>query len=77
MSLAKKPLMKIATTNSQSVSVDWKPAVISKDGTLYNWPFKPLMALKWLKDHLFAPIQLLHTCFGLVVWFFLTPSLLT
>jgi len=77
MSLAKKPLMKIATTNSQSVSVDWKPVVISKDGTFYNWPFKPLMALKWLKDYLFAPIQLLHTCFGLVVWFFLTPSLLT
>ena len=67
--------MKIATTNSQSVSLDWKPDIIPKDGTLYSWPFRPLMALKWLKDYLFTPVQLLHTCFGLVVWFFLTPSL--
>ena len=61
--------------DSQSVSLDWKPDIIPKDGTLYSWPFRPLMALKWLKGHLFAPTQLLLTCLGLVVWFFLTPSL--
>ena len=67
--------MTIATMDSQSVSLDWKPDVIPKDGTLYNWPFKPLMALKWLKDYIFAPVQLFFTFLGLFVWFFLTPSM--
>ena len=67
--------MTVATINSQSFSMDWKPGIIPKDGTLYNWPFKPLVVLKWLKDYFFAPVQLLQTVLVLVVWLFLTPSL--
>lgn len=54
---------------------DWKPDVIKKDGTLYDWPFRPQVALKWLKDYFFAPVQLYHTGLALIVWFFLTPDL--
>ena len=67
--------MSDAVLDRQSDSLDWKPETISKDRTLYNWPVKPWQILKWLKDYIFAPVQLFYTCLGLFVWFFLTPSM--
>ena len=66
----------IETTIVGGTSIeDWKPDVIKKDGTLYDWPFRPLVALKWFKNYFFAPVQLYHTGLALIVWFFLTPDL--
>ena len=53
----------------------WKPAIVEKDHSFYNWPFKPMKGFIWLKDYLFRPIQIFHTVLALFVWFFLTPDL--
>ena len=63
------------TTLNISEAVDWRPEIIEKDQSLYNWPFKPMKGLMWLKDYLFRPIQIFHTVLVLLVWFFLTPDL--
>ena len=63
------------TTLNISEEVDWRPEIIEKDQSLYNWPFKPMKGLMWLKDYLFGPVEIFHTVLGLVVWFFLTPDL--
>ena len=63
------------TTLNISEAVDWRPEIIQKDQSLYNWPFKPMKGLMWLKDYLFRPIQIFHTVLVLLVWFFLTPDL--
>ena len=63
------------TTQNISEGVDWKPATIKKDRSLYNWPFYPLKGLIWLKNYLLAPIQIFHVSLALFVWFFLTPDL--
>ena len=63
------------TTLNISEEVDWRPEIIEKDQSPYNWPFKPMKGLMWLKDYLFGPVEIFHTVLGLVVWFFLTPDL--
>ena len=63
--------MIVNTIDSVTPIEDWKPDVIKKDGTLYDWPFRPLVALKWFKNYFFAPVQLYHTGLALIVWFFL------
>ena len=62
-------------TQNISEGVDWKPATIKQDSSLYNWPFYPLKGLIWMKSYLFAPIQIFHITLALFVWFFLTPDL--
>ena len=69
--------MATTTIEQQLNQAEWKPAILVKGETLYNWPFRPKMALKWLKNYLFGPIALIHAGFGLFTWFFLTPSLAT
>ena len=55
--------------------ITWRPAIVEKDHSLYNWPFNPMKGLMWLKDYLFRPIQIFHAVLALFVWFFLTPDL--
>ena len=69
--------MATTTIEQQLNQAEWKPAILVKGETLYNWPFRPKIALKWLKNYLFGPIALIHAGFGLFTWFFLTPSLAT
>ena len=62
------------TTFINPENVGWRPGIIKENGALYNWPFKPMKGLMWLKDYLFSPVQIFQTVLVLVVWFFLTPD---
>ncbi len=53
----------------------WKPEIIKKTGTLYDWPPHFMVILGWLKGYLFSPQSLIHAGLALVIWFFLTPDM--
>jgi sterol desaturase/sphingolipid hydroxylase (fatty acid hydroxylase superfamily) len=63
------------TTLNSAEAVDWRPEIIEKDQSLYNWPFKSMKGLMWLKGYLFSPQSLIPSGLALITWFFLTPDL--
>ena len=65
-----------AIHNTRDDSGEWQPRIITPPA-LYDWPPRPLNALKWLFGYpgYLLPWIAVLMLFPLVTWFFLTPDL--
>ena len=58
---------------------DWQPAEPIHYAPMFEWPFRPLVFLKWLFGYpgFFLPWGIIYMAVPIIIWRFLTPPLET